>query len=188
MALLKKVWLTTWLQDDYVKFIRFGQWRIEQSGDGVLAYINNNGYLDNPTYRERYAEFLKIDFPRVPLTPHAELFWQLVSLGSECIALPSLDLQALPLRNSAQAQRRGPVGSFPVPGDNRVKRRGGFSKFIPAGESRTKTSDVAARIRMYINADPAGPLEQYFAGVPEAMWDFEMDERAADAFKFADSI
>lgn len=40
-----------WLQDDYVKFIRFGQWRIEQTGHGVLALITNNGYLDNPTFR-----------------------------------------------------------------------------------------------------------------------------------------
>ena len=40
-----------WLQDDYVKFIRFGQWRIQQSGAGVLAFITNNGYLDNPTFR-----------------------------------------------------------------------------------------------------------------------------------------
>ncbi len=40
-----------WLQDDYVKFIRFGQWRIEQTGKGVLAFITNHGYLDNPTFR-----------------------------------------------------------------------------------------------------------------------------------------
>ena len=40
-----------WLQDDYVKFIRWGQWRIEQTGTGVLAFITNHGYLDNPTFR-----------------------------------------------------------------------------------------------------------------------------------------
>ena len=40
-----------WLQDDYVKFIRFGQWRIGQSGAGILAFITNNAYLDNPTFR-----------------------------------------------------------------------------------------------------------------------------------------
>lgn len=40
-----------WLHDDYVKFIRFAQWRIEQTGHGVLAFISNNGYLDNPTFR-----------------------------------------------------------------------------------------------------------------------------------------
>ncbi len=40
-----------WLQDDYVKFIRFGQYRIEQTGYGILAFITNHGYLDNPTFR-----------------------------------------------------------------------------------------------------------------------------------------
>ncbi|HOW27339.1 MAG TPA: N-6 DNA methylase [Elusimicrobiota bacterium] len=41
----------TWLQDDYVKFIRFGQWRIQKTGQGVLAFVTNHGYLDNPTFR-----------------------------------------------------------------------------------------------------------------------------------------
>ncbi len=40
-----------WLNDDYVKFIRFGQWRIERTGYGVLAFVTNHGYLDNPTFR-----------------------------------------------------------------------------------------------------------------------------------------
>jgi len=40
-----------WLNDDYVKFIRFAQWRIEQTGHGILAFISNNGYIDNPTFR-----------------------------------------------------------------------------------------------------------------------------------------
>ncbi|OQB43051.1 MAG: N-6 DNA Methylase [Candidatus Latescibacteria bacterium ADurb.Bin168] len=39
------------LHDDYVKFIRFAQWRIERTGYGILAFISNNGYLDNPTFR-----------------------------------------------------------------------------------------------------------------------------------------
>ncbi len=40
-----------WLQDDYVKFIRFGQYLIDKNGEGVLAYINNHGFIDNPTFR-----------------------------------------------------------------------------------------------------------------------------------------
>ncbi len=40
-----------WLNDDYVKFIRFAQWRIKRTGHGVLAFITNHGYLDNPTFR-----------------------------------------------------------------------------------------------------------------------------------------
>ncbi len=40
-----------WLNDDYVKFIRYGQHFIEKNGEGVLAYINNHSFLDNPTFR-----------------------------------------------------------------------------------------------------------------------------------------
>ena len=40
-----------WLQDDYVKFIRYAQWLIEESSAGVLAFVTNHGYLDNPTFR-----------------------------------------------------------------------------------------------------------------------------------------
>ncbi|MDE2857066.1 MAG: N-6 DNA methylase [Chloroflexota bacterium] len=48
-----------WLQDDYVKFIRFGQWRIEQTGEGVLAFITNNSYLDNVTFRGMRQQLLR---------------------------------------------------------------------------------------------------------------------------------
>ncbi|OBQ32395.1 MAG: hypothetical protein AN487_22445, partial [Anabaena sp. CRKS33] len=41
----------------------------------------------SPTYRSRYAEFLKIDFPRVPLTSNNELFCQLAEYGEELVAL-----------------------------------------------------------------------------------------------------
>lgn len=47
------------LQDDYVKFIRFGQWRIEQTGEGVLAFITNHGYLDNPTFRGMRQQLMR---------------------------------------------------------------------------------------------------------------------------------
>ena len=40
-----------WLSDDYVKFIRFAQWRIDRSGSGVLGFVTNHSYLDNPTFR-----------------------------------------------------------------------------------------------------------------------------------------
>ncbi|MGB2923777.1 MAG: type ISP restriction/modification enzyme [Limnothrix sp.] len=40
-----------WLNDDYVKFIRFAQWRIEKTGYGVVAFVTNHSYLDNPTFR-----------------------------------------------------------------------------------------------------------------------------------------
>ncbi len=40
-----------WLQDDYVKFLRFAQWKIHKAGQGIVAMITNHSYLDNPTFR-----------------------------------------------------------------------------------------------------------------------------------------
>ncbi len=40
-----------WLQNDYVKFLRFAQWKIHKAGQGVVGMITDNSYLDNPTFR-----------------------------------------------------------------------------------------------------------------------------------------
>jgi predicted helicase len=40
-----------WLQDDYVKFIRFAQYQIDSKEKGVISYIVPHGFLDNPTFR-----------------------------------------------------------------------------------------------------------------------------------------
>ena len=48
-----------WLNDDYVKFIRFSEQHIQNDGKGVLAFITNNGYLDNPTFRGMRASLLR---------------------------------------------------------------------------------------------------------------------------------
>ena len=39
------------LQSDYVKFIRWAQWRIDRNGEGVIGYIINNNFLDGVTFR-----------------------------------------------------------------------------------------------------------------------------------------
>ena len=48
-----------WLNDDYVKFIRFGQHYIEKNESGILAFINPHGFLDNPTFRGMRWNLLK---------------------------------------------------------------------------------------------------------------------------------
>lgn len=40
-----------WINDDYCKFIRLGQHYVDRNKEGILAYICNNGFLDNPTFR-----------------------------------------------------------------------------------------------------------------------------------------
>mgnify|MGYP000285718149 CR=1 FL=1 len=47
----------------------------------LLDYIY--AVLHSPTYREKYKEFLKIDFPRAPYPKDKETFWKLVKLGKE---------------------------------------------------------------------------------------------------------
>ena len=54
------------LQDDYVKFIRFGQWRIKKSGRGVFAYITNHSFLDNLTFRGMRQSLLS-DFDAIDI-------------------------------------------------------------------------------------------------------------------------
>ncbi len=53
-----------WLQDDYVKFIRKAQTTIDVTRVGVLGYITNHGYLDNPTFRGM-RQSLMGTFPRL---------------------------------------------------------------------------------------------------------------------------
>ena len=48
-----------WINDDYVKFLRYGQHYIEKNGQGILAFINPHGFLDNPTFRGMRWNLLK---------------------------------------------------------------------------------------------------------------------------------
>lgn len=71
----------------------------------------------SPTYRSRYAEFLKIDFPRLPLTSSVELFHMLAQLGGELVALHLMESRAL----------SAPITAFRGRGDGLVAA--GYPKF-----------------------------------------------------------
>jgi len=62
----------------------------------------------SPTYRRRYAQFLKMDFPRLPLTSNVEFFRSLCALGTELVALHLME-------QHPTLQTR-----YPVAGDNSV--------------------------------------------------------------------
>lgn len=40
-----------WLQDDYLKFLRLGQWIVDRHGEGIVAFVINHNALDAPTLR-----------------------------------------------------------------------------------------------------------------------------------------
>jgi predicted helicase len=76
----------------------------------ILDYIY--AVLHSPTYREKYKEFLKIDFPRVPYPKDADTFWQLVILGGE--------LRQVHLLESPVVSRF--ITKYPVEGNNTVDK------------------------------------------------------------------
>jgi len=76
----------------------------------ILDYIY--AVLHSPSYREKYKEFLKIDFPRVPYPENAETFWKLVKLGGE---LRQIHLLESPVVNNL-------ITTYPVNGNNKVAK------------------------------------------------------------------
>ena len=61
---LKRPAQAKWLSDDYVKFIRMSEHLIEKNGEGVLGFITNHGYLDNPTFLDMRSR-LRETFDRI---------------------------------------------------------------------------------------------------------------------------
>lgn len=55
-----------WLHDDYVKFLRYAHWRIEESGCGIVGLVTNHGYLSNATFRGARQQLLRT-FSRVSI-------------------------------------------------------------------------------------------------------------------------
>ncbi|MDY3215260.1 MAG: type ISP restriction/modification enzyme, partial [Ruminococcus sp.] len=49
-----------WINDDYVKFIRYAQYCIEKSGQGIISFINPHGFIDNPTFRGMRWKLLSV--------------------------------------------------------------------------------------------------------------------------------
>ncbi|MFH1010871.1 MAG: type ISP restriction/modification enzyme, partial [bacterium] len=78
-----------------LKFVEDGRGDLKKTfgPEDVFDYIY--AVFHSPTYRSRYAEFLKIDFPRVPLTSNVELFRKLVKLGGKLVKLHLLEDETL---------------------------------------------------------------------------------------------
>jgi predicted helicase len=110
----------------------------------LLDYIY--AVLHSPAYREKYKEFLKIDFPRVPYPAGADEFRRLAALGSELRRLHLMEHPAL----------SGVIGEYPFPvaGSNIVEKL----RWEPNADGTTG--------RVWINGD------QYFDSVPVAAWNF----------------
>jgi predicted helicase len=121
----------------------------------LLDYIY--AILHSPTYREKYKEFLKIDFPRVPYPTNQETFWKLVKLGGE--------IRQIHLLESPEVSEY--ITQYPIDGDNIVtKIKFELNYEIIDGDSTILMDPVYPMGRVYINDT------QFFQMVPEVAWNF----------------
>jgi predicted helicase len=122
----------------------------------ILDYIY--AVLHSPTYRGKYKEFLKIDFPRVPYPKDSETFIQLCELGSE--------LRLIHLLESPVVEKF--ITQYPVDGDNVVTKivfqLNNYEPELPDEQGNIVYPDYLGAV--YINDN------QYFADVPLAAWEF----------------
>ena len=118
--------------------------RIQTFGpEDVFDYMY--AVFHSPAYRERYAAFLKIDFPRLPLTSNIELFRSLCEIGGRLVAL---HLMETPIHL---------MTSYPVAGNNTVEA------------VRYRAPNEGSEMgRVWINKT------QYFEGVPPEVWAFHV--------------
>jgi hypothetical protein len=129
------------ISDEFYSKVEF-MLRYKPTPEAIFNYIY--AILHSPTYRSRYAEFLKGDFPRVPLTRNVDLFRQLGELGEQLV---NLHLMKSPILNQTSS-------SF-------INNGGGC--IVDAGHPKYESGKVV------INKQ-----KDCFMDVPEAVWNFHV--------------
>jgi predicted helicase len=123
------------------------EFRITFSPIDILDYIY--AVLHSPSYREKYKEFLKIDFPRVPYPTDNATFWKLVALGGELRQIHLLECSVV----------ENYVTQYPVDGNNLV------------GKIRYTDNKVFINETQYFDHVPQIAWEFYIGGYqPAQKW------------------
>ena len=147
-----------------LRFVSDGQGDLCQTlgPEDVFHYIY--AVFHSPTYRERYNQFLRVDFPRVPLTDAIELFRALADLGGQL-----KDVHLMESLSLHQTQV-----SFPVAGDNVMEK--GHPKYYAPGDTPPGKKSPVEQGRVYISKDASkyGKKGQYFEGIHSEVWEFRM--------------
>jgi predicted helicase len=126
-------------------FIPDGKGDLQQTFGPEDIFNYMYAVFHSPTYRERYAEFLKIDFPRLPLTSNTNLFRDLCKLGDRLVELHLME------------QFGKATTKYPVSGDNVVEKI-----------DHTQPANAPEQGRVWINKT------QYIEGVPPEVWGFHI--------------
>lgn len=120
----------------------------------ILDYIY--AVLHSPTYRDKFKEFLKIDFPKIPYPKNADTFWQLVKLGGE--------IRKIHLLESSVVENY--ITQYPIDGDNVV------------GKTKFQDGKVYINETQYFDNVPPVAWEFYIGGYqPAQKWLKDRKER-----------
>ncbi len=129
----------------------------KEEAEGTFAPIDILDYiyavLHSPTYREKYKEFLKIDFPRVPYPKDKETFWKLVKLGG---TIRQIHLLESPIVNKS-------ITRYPQNGDNIITRKLNKNDWEI---NPTQTEEYGTVGKIWLND------QQYFENIPLIAWEF----------------
>ena len=121
----------------------------ETTPENILDYIYAT--LHSSSYREKYKEFLKIDFPRIPYPENKKIFFVLVGLGKE--------LRELHLLKSAEVNNY--ITTFPEDGDKKVEKK--FPKY--------KAGNIYINPKQYFGKAPEEVWKFYIGGYqPAQKW------------------
>jgi predicted helicase len=138
----------------------------------ILDYIY--AVLHSPSYREKYKEFLKIDFPCVPYPEDAEQFWKMVTFGGRLRRLHLLEDTEIvgsknfsPLQNNNKGTYPLDYANFPIVGSNVVEKIHLTPCPSPKERGDSPPLERLGEVgRVYINDT------QYFDNVPQEAWNF----------------
>ena len=120
----------------------------------ILDYIY--AVLHSPNYREKYKEFLKIDFPKVPYPKDQDSFWKLVKLGGE--------IRQIHLLESPVVEK--PISKYPMTGDNIV------------GKLKYENGNVYINETQYFEGVPEVAWNFYIGGYqPAQKWLKDLKDR-----------
>ncbi len=128
--------------------------------EAIFYYIY--AVFHSPTYRSRYAEFLKIDFPRVPLTSNNDLFTKLSEIGEKLV---QLHLMTCPLLSPSPSGRGGELEL-----ENTLLSKGGWGvlEFISKGDHKV----APGHPKYSQNSVIINKQGDCFKGVSEEVWNF----------------
>jgi predicted helicase len=128
----------------------------------ILDYIY--AVLHSPKYREKYKEFLKIDFPRVPYPKDQDTFWQLVKLGEE--------IRQIHLLENPTVEKY--ITQYPIDGNNVV------------GKTKYQDGKVYINDTQYFDNVPQIAWEFYIGGYqPAQKW---LKDRKGRKLEFDDIL